>query len=57
MLFSRYQQDQLEEKLLTDSLSALDPGALKNMLFNFYANPANSFRNLIMNTGFVRLTG
>ena len=41
--------DKIEDRLLLDSLDEIS----YNGLFNFFSDPNPSFRNLIMNTGFV----
>lgn len=46
--FGNY-QDPAEDKLITQSFSQISA----NAIFNFFADPNPSFRNLIMNSGFV----
>ena len=48
---SAKERTEAEEKLLADSLDEISLVGL----FNFYADPNPSFRNIIMNTGFVRI--
>ena len=46
---SAKEKHQAQDKLLVDSLDEISLAGI----FNFFANPEPSFRNLIMNTGFV----